>query len=126
MEARADRPRGMHDPAGLTGRLGPRPRSAALRNRYARAAVLPILARRRPNPGTRRQSTLAQPEAGLNTLGPGLVVTQSNLESMKPSEQDVQNKWVSKEQIIEVAIFLVSSASDGVTGALLPVQGRGV
>ena len=62
----------------------------------------------------------------VNSLGPGLVVTQSNLESMKPSEQDLQNKWVSKEQIIEAAIFLVSSASDGVTGALLPVQGRGV
>ena len=62
----------------------------------------------------------------VNSLGPGLIVTQSNLESMKPSEQDVQNKWVSKEQIIEAAIFLVSSASDGVTGALLPVQGRGV
>lgn len=62
----------------------------------------------------------------VNSLGPGLIVTQSNLESMKPSEQDVQNKWVSKEQIIEAAIFLVSSASDGVTGVLLPVQGRGV
>ena len=62
----------------------------------------------------------------VNSLGPGLIVTQSNLESMKPSAQDVQNKWVSKEQIIEAAIFLVSSASDGVTGALLPVQGRGV
>ena len=62
----------------------------------------------------------------VNSLGPGLIVTQSNLESMKPSEQELQNKWVSKEQIIEAAIFLVSSASDGVTGALLPVQGRGV
>lgn len=62
----------------------------------------------------------------VNSLGPGLIVTQSNLESMKPSEQELQNKWVSKEQIIEAAIFLVSSASDGVTGALLPVQGRGI
>lgn len=62
----------------------------------------------------------------VNSLGPDLIVTQSNLESMKPSEQEVQNKWVSKEQIIEAAIFLVSSASDGVAGALLAVQGRGV
>lgn len=62
----------------------------------------------------------------VNSLGPGLIVTQSNLEAMKPSEQDLQNKWVSKEQIIEAAIFLVSSAGNGVTGALLPVQGRGV
>lgn len=62
----------------------------------------------------------------VNSLGPGLIVTQSNLDAMKPSDADLQNKWVSKEQIIEAAIFLVSSASDGVTGALLPVQGRGV
>lgn len=32
----------------------------------------------------------------------------------------------SLEQIIEAAIFLVSSASDGVTGAILPVQGKGI
>lgn len=62
----------------------------------------------------------------VNSLGPGLIVTQSNLESMKPSREDLEKKWVSKEQIIEAAIFLVSSASDGVTGAILPVQGRGV
>ncbi len=74
--------------------------------------------------------TLAKEGKGVgirvNSLGPGLIVTQSNLESMKPSEQDMQNKWVSKEQVIEAAIFLVSSASDGVTGTLLAVQGRGV
>ncbi|HVB74387.1 MAG TPA: SDR family NAD(P)-dependent oxidoreductase [Ktedonobacteraceae bacterium] len=62
----------------------------------------------------------------VNSLGPGLIITQSNLDSMKPTEEDLQKKWVSKEQIIEAAIFLVSSASDGVTGALLPVQGRGI
>jgi NAD(P)-dependent dehydrogenase (short-subunit alcohol dehydrogenase family) len=62
----------------------------------------------------------------VNSLGPGLIVTQSNLESMKPSQSDLENKWVSREQIIEAAIFLVSSAGDGVTGAILPVQGRGV
>ena len=62
----------------------------------------------------------------VNSLGPGLIVTQSNLESMKPSQEDLEKKWVSKEQIIEAAIFLVSSAGDGVTGAILPVQGRGV
>ena len=62
----------------------------------------------------------------VNSLGPGLVVTQSNLESMKPGEEELRRKWVSKEQIIEAAIFLVSPAGDGVSGALLPVQGRGV
>ncbi len=62
----------------------------------------------------------------VNSIGPGLIVTQSNLESMKPSPGDLENKWVSLEQITEAVVFLVSSASDGVTGAILPVQGRGV
>ena len=62
----------------------------------------------------------------VNAIGPGLIVTQSNLESMKPSEEDLQKKWVSVEQIIEAALFLVTSASDGVTGAILPVQGKGI
>lgn len=62
----------------------------------------------------------------VNAIGPGLIVTQSNIESMKPSPEELAKKWVSKEQIIEAALFLVSSASDGVTGAILPVQGRGI
>lgn len=62
----------------------------------------------------------------VNAIGPGLIVTQSNLDSMRPSPEELATKWVSMEQIIEAAIFLVSSASDGVTGAILPVQGRGL
>lgn len=62
----------------------------------------------------------------VNGLGPGLIITQSNIESMKPSEEDLKTKWVSIEQIAEAAIFLVSPASDGVMGAILPVQGKGV
>src|SRR6266700_774858 len=62
----------------------------------------------------------------VNAIGPGLIVTQSNLESMKPSPEDLSKKWVSREQIIEVAIFLVTPASDGITGAILPVQGMGI
>ncbi len=62
----------------------------------------------------------------VNAIGPGLIVTQSNIESMKPSPEEIAKKWVTKEQIIEAALFLVSSASDGVTGAILPVQGRGI
>jgi enoyl-[acyl-carrier-protein] reductase (NADH) len=45
---------------------------------------------------------------------------------MKPSPEDVRKKWVSMDQIIEAAIFLVSPASDGITGAVLPVQGMGI
>ena len=62
----------------------------------------------------------------VNAIGPGLIITQSNIESMKPSPEDLQKKWVSMEQIIEAAIFLVSPASDGITGAIIPVQGMGI
>lgn len=62
----------------------------------------------------------------VNAIGPGLIVTQSNLDSMKPSPEELGKKWVSKEQIIEAAIFLVTPASNGVTGAILPVQGMGI
>ncbi|HET7638400.1 MAG TPA: SDR family oxidoreductase [Ktedonobacteraceae bacterium] len=62
----------------------------------------------------------------VNALGPGLVVTQSNLASMKPSQEDLEKKWVSLEEIVEAAIFLVSPASDGVNGVLLPVQAKGL
>ncbi len=62
----------------------------------------------------------------VNAIGPGLIVTQSNIESMKPSPEDIRKKWVSMEQIVEAAIFLVSPASDGITGAIVPVQGMGI
>jgi NAD(P)-dependent dehydrogenase (short-subunit alcohol dehydrogenase family) len=62
----------------------------------------------------------------VNAIGPGLITTQSNLESMKPSAEEVSKKWVGVEQIAEAAIFLVSSASDGVNGVILPVQARGI
>jgi enoyl-[acyl-carrier-protein] reductase (NADH) len=57
---------------------------------------------------------------------PGLIVTRSNLESMKPSPEELRKKWVSMEQIVEAVIFLVTPASDGITGTILPVQGRGI
>jgi NAD(P)-dependent dehydrogenase (short-subunit alcohol dehydrogenase family) len=62
----------------------------------------------------------------VNAIGPGLIITQSNIESMKPSPEDLRKKWVSMEQIIEAAIFLIAPASDGITGAILPVQGMGI
>jgi NAD(P)-dependent dehydrogenase (short-subunit alcohol dehydrogenase family) len=62
----------------------------------------------------------------VNAIGPGIIITQSNIDSMKPSPEDLLKKWVSMEQIIEAAIFLVSPASDGITGAILPVQGMGI
>jgi len=67
-----------------------------------------------------------KPGIYVNAIGPGLIVTQSNLDSMKPSPEELDKKWVSMEQIVEAAIFLVTSASDGITGATLPVQGMGI
>ncbi|MDQ6643071.1 MAG: SDR family oxidoreductase [Chloroflexota bacterium] len=62
----------------------------------------------------------------VNALGPGLIITQSNIESMKPSAEDLGKKWVSREDIAEAAIFLVSSNSDCVNGVILPVQAKGI
>jgi NAD(P)-dependent dehydrogenase (short-subunit alcohol dehydrogenase family) len=62
----------------------------------------------------------------VNAIGPGLIITQSNVEAMKPSQEDLAKKWVSLQQVADAAIFLVSSASDGVTGAIVPVQGKGI
>jgi len=33
----------------------------------------------------------------VNAIGPGLIITQSNIESMKPSPEDLSKKWVSRE-----------------------------
>jgi NAD(P)-dependent dehydrogenase (short-subunit alcohol dehydrogenase family) len=62
----------------------------------------------------------------VNAIGPGLITTQSNIDSMKPSPEEIRNKWVNLEHIIEAAIFLVTSASDGVNGVVLSVQGKGI
>jgi NAD(P)-dependent dehydrogenase (short-subunit alcohol dehydrogenase family) len=62
----------------------------------------------------------------VNAIGPGLIVTQSNVESMKPTPEELRATWVSMEHIVEAAIFLVSSAGDGVNGVVLPVQGKGI
>jgi NAD(P)-dependent dehydrogenase (short-subunit alcohol dehydrogenase family) len=72
-------------------------------------------------------STLAKEgkKAGIrvNAIGPGLIVTQSNLEAMKPTEEEIRNNWVSLKQIIEAALFLVTPAGSGVNGVVLPVRG---
>jgi len=57
----------------------------------------------------------------VNGIGPGLLLTTSNIESMKPSEEEKRKKWVSLDKIAETAIFLASSASDGINGVIIPV-----
>lgn len=62
----------------------------------------------------------------VNALGPGLVTTQANLAAMKPSAEEIRHTWVKLEDLIEAALFLVTKAGDGVSGVVLPVQGKGI
>src|SRR6266516_1117268 len=62
----------------------------------------------------------------VNALGPGVIVTQTNVDSMQPSPEEMGEKWVSLEQIIEAALFLMTPAGDGINGVVLPIQGRGI
>lgn len=59
----------------------------------------------------------------VNAIGPGLLITQSNLESLKPTAEELSTQWVTLEALSEAALFLVSAASDGVNGVTLPVIG---
>ncbi len=63
----------------------------------------------------------AQAGIYVNAIGPGLLTTASNIESMKPSEEEKNKKWVGLDKIAETAIFLASSASDGINGVIIPV-----
>jgi NAD(P)-dependent dehydrogenase (short-subunit alcohol dehydrogenase family) len=62
----------------------------------------------------------------VNAIGPGLIVTQSNIEALKPSAEELREKWVSLEHIVEAALFLVTPAGDGVNGVVLPVKAKGI
>jgi NAD(P)-dependent dehydrogenase (short-subunit alcohol dehydrogenase family) len=62
----------------------------------------------------------------VNAIGPGLLITNSNLEAIKPSSEDLATNWVSLNQLAEVALFLASEASDGVNGVTLPVKARNI
>jgi NAD(P)-dependent dehydrogenase (short-subunit alcohol dehydrogenase family) len=62
----------------------------------------------------------------VNALAPGTIVTQANVEAMHPTPEESRDQWVSLEQLIEAALFLVTKAGDGVNGVVLPVQGKGI
>lgn len=62
----------------------------------------------------------------VNALGPGIIATQSNVDSMHPSPEQVREQWVSLEQLIEAALFLVTKVGDGVNGVVLPIEGKGI
>ncbi len=98
------------------GALTPMPQMAAYNS--AKAGVIALT------------KTLAQElkkfNINVNAIAPGLIQTKSNIEMMKPSPEDLDKKWVSLDAVANVALFLASEASDGITGQVIPVYGKGI
>ncbi len=57
-----------------------------------------------------------------NCILPGTIDTPQNRAAMPKADT---SKWVTTGQIAHVVAFLLSAASDGMTGAAVPVTGRG-
>jgi NAD(P)-dependent dehydrogenase (short-subunit alcohol dehydrogenase family) len=58
----------------------------------------------------------------VNAVMPSLIDTPENRAAMPDANR---NLWVSPEEIADVMLFLVSDAARAVTGALIPVTGKG-
>ncbi len=58
----------------------------------------------------------------VNCVVPGIIDTPQNREAMPDADHDT---WVEPAAIADVAVFLVSDAARRVTGAAIPVYGRG-
>ncbi len=58
----------------------------------------------------------------VNTILPSIIDTPQNRAAMPKADV---GKWVTPEQIAEVVAFLLGDAASGVTGAAIPISGRG-
>ncbi|HEV7264738.1 MAG TPA: SDR family oxidoreductase [Falsiroseomonas sp.] len=58
----------------------------------------------------------------VNAVLPGTIDTLQNRAAMPEADP---TRWLRPEQVAEAMVFLLSDAASGVTGALLPVTGRG-
>nr|BAL54443.1 short-chain dehydrogenase/reductase [uncultured Gammaproteobacteria bacterium] len=59
----------------------------------------------------------------VNAVAPGLVDTKDNLDSMKPNAEDLA-RWVKREEIAKVVVFLASDEASGILGQVVEVPGR--
>ncbi|MGQ0561708.1 MAG: SDR family NAD(P)-dependent oxidoreductase [Gemmatimonadota bacterium] len=57
----------------------------------------------------------------VNALAPGMIDTEQNRRAMPDN-----TKWVSREQIANVVLFLASDAGSGITGETVHVLGQGI
>ncbi len=57
-----------------------------------------------------------------NTVLPSIIDTPQNRAAMPDADT---GKWVTPEQVAEAIAFLLSEAANGISGAHLPVAGRG-
>jgi NAD(P)-dependent dehydrogenase (short-subunit alcohol dehydrogenase family) len=59
----------------------------------------------------------------VNAVAPGLVDTQDNKDAMKPTPEELA-KWVRREDIAKVVVFLASDDAHGIMGQTVDVPGR--
>jgi 3-oxoacyl-[acyl-carrier protein] reductase/2-deoxy-D-gluconate 3-dehydrogenase len=71
-----------------------------------------------------RALALEEGERGVrvNAIAPGMIDTEQNRNAVQDPERV---KWVTREEIVDVVLFLAGPASSGVNGQVLHVPGRG-
>ena len=72
-----------------------------------------------------RALALEEKDAGVraNALAPGMIDTEQNRAAVADPHSV---KWVSRDQIADVVLFLASDAASGITGETIHVLGEGI